>query len=278
MKPLHLWTAAAVLAVLSLSGCGGAVSKPSAEPTDPDPLPIPSLTGTWAWTDEFDDSGLTFSLLLTFIGDRYIEIWERHEADGTRTRWSNEQGGWSVADGVLTKDYYLHDFDEGTASEGSVDKAYSFEDADTLRIECWTCNLPSTYVDTMTRVADPLPDLEGSWIGYPYGESWTVELTISGSAITYVEMYHDDGSSIISTGTGTLDPETYFIEIANLVDNEGKDGPARLAVAPGFDGTFNLSPYWVEPPIAEQRFETERHPHMYPYGLYHLQFERAGDT
>ncbi len=282
MKLIHAWMAGAVLAMVVVSGCGGAVSKPGDEPVaDLEPLTKPSLIGTWEWFGEFDDGNL-YLLTLTFAGDRYIEIWRRIEGEGATNsvRHSNEQGGWSATDSELTKTYYYHDFSgpEAVIDTGSVNKQYSFDGPDVLLIECWTCDGgPILRTDRMIRIsADPLPDLEGVWAGYGYQGDRRYTLTVEGATVTYVETRLVEGDSFTTRGTGTIDPETYFIDLVNVTDENGiplRGGTARIAVAPGLGGTFHVSPFWYESPLMELRHEAGVAV-AFPYGFYHQEYKR----
>lgn len=271
MRAISVLTAGVVLAVFALSGCQAAMSKPEPEPT---PVEPPGIVGTWAWSTTFVEDGetRTESMLLTFVGDRYIEAWALFDTDGDQVDDWRHQGGWSSTDTTLTQNFHYHYDERGS---GSVEKRYHWgDDAHSiLYVERWTDTGPSPVFFRLTRVAAPLPtNLVGTWSNVFDGTTWSV--TIAADGTFTVTKARDDYAEVIS-GAGSIDLTNYFINLTALTiqfgDAEPKqyeEGVGRAAFAPAHNGKIRVSPPWHEPPIAES------HENDDPYGLYWMLLER----
>ena len=276
MKSIHLWAARSVLADVALAGCQAATSKPVAEP-EPEPAPPPpSLTGTWSLNNpDTEDDGQSFTpvILLASVGEGFIEASRRYDATGAVDGEWSHQGGWSATETTIVKKWYYH-HENG---HDAVTKQYHWGDDEhsILYVECWGCEGPDSQFTRLTRVPNALPDLTGAWIGYNDGR--TDQLTVDGDRVTFSLSHPIDGENT-HTGTGTLDPATYFISMTDVTNSDGEllegDGIGRLAVAPAHDGAILVSKFWEESPIRD-RIAADEHEEPFPYGGYHQLLKRV---
>ena len=284
MKALHLWMAGAALAAIALTGCQAATSKPAAEPEPtPPPEPAPGLAGTWGWSSApFEEDGETFTehMLLTFVGDRSIEAWEKRNAVGERVEDWFHLGGWSATDTTIEKRWY----DTGNDEHGSVMKRYYWGDAEhkLLYVEFWQSDDPESHYSRLTRVPDALPDLDGTWTFFNMYNNLHWRVTFDGKTVSVAWRPEDEVLYNIATGTGALDPDTYFLDLTGItfvpkedvsaIEQFDEAGVGRLAVAPSHNGRLRVSPFWDESPIVDRRVAEGDAP--VPYGHYWMHLKR----
>ena len=264
----------AVLAVVVMAGCSAAMSpatiKAEPEPT-PEPAPPPGIQGTWSRETDYIENGSSFteSVLLTFVsGGRFIESWERTEAGEVVDDWT-ERGGWTDNDGTsITRRWHVY----ATDSFVSFEKRYYWGNAEhsVLYVECWRCDHIDSALWRLTRVANPLPDLEGTWVFDGGDDEQSHSMTIAGADISYT-VVEVDGSEFTVTGTGTLNPDTLAFHVTGATNDDGEllfdDGQAVLALAPAHNAAIVVSTFWEEQ-------DTEERPEETPYGGYFRKFTR----
>ena len=264
-----LMVAGAVLAVVVMAGCSAATGKAEPEPT-PEPTPPPpppGIQGTWSRSSAYIENGSSFteSTLLTLVSSgRYIESWERTEAGEVVEDW-RKRGGWTDNDGMsITRRWQTDSF-------VSFEKIYYWGNAEhsVLYVECWDCDHITSSLWRLTRVANPLPDLEGTWV-FDGDDDEKHSMTIAGVDISYT-LTNEDGSDSTITGTGTLNPDTLAIHVTGATWDDGEllfgDGQGVLAIAPAHNGALVVSTFWDEK-------DTEDEPEKFPYGGYHRIFTR----
>ena len=270
-----LMVAGAVLAVVVMAGCSAATGKAEPEPTpEPPPPPPPGIEGTWSRETTYIENGSSFteSVLLTFVSSgRFIESWEEtNEAGEVIGDW-RERGGWTDNDGMSITRRWRHD---ETDSFVSFEKSYDWGNAEhsVLYVECWGCDHITSDFWRLIRVANPLPDLEGTWAfdGFDGDDEEKHSMTIAGANISYT-LTNEDGIDSTITGTGTLNPDTLEIHVAGATSDGGDllfgDGQGVLAIAPAHNGALVVSTFWDEK-------DTEDEPEKSPYGGYHRIFTR----
>lgn len=291
---LHRVAAAVTLLILLtgsalLTGCRGAVATPTHEPA-------PGLQGTWRTTEQWQvvDGPLTTEVhLLTFTaGGRAIDAVTEYDATtGERLDEWATASGWRATDDTVTR-LWFDDFDD--PPEGMVDKSYYWGDPrhNFLFMHTWweRESSPEALFTRYERVPDALPDLVGRWTGTLTdfdGNAGLVSLTVGadGSVVyerpiqIFEDEDHDNGVDATSrlVGTGTLDPDTYFLNLTGatltLILADGSvyldqagfgDGLTRMAVAPTDRGIVVSDP------------ETEGYGSDHaPFGGYWTHLERA---
>ena len=160
-------------------------------------------------------------MVLTFIGERFVEAWEAHNAAGDCCRG---YGGrlaplWWVAvtDTTLEKRWYNRDEE----AYGTVTKTYYWGDAEhsTLYVACWSCDEHGPQFTRLVRVANTMPGLSGTWTFFDRYADELRSLSIDGDTVTFSVVGGGDGSTL--TGTGTLDPATYFLDLTGAVWDDG---------------------------------------------------------
>ena len=218
-------------------------------------------------------------MLLTLIGERFIESFAQYDAEGQTVSAWHFQGGWTADDAMIEKRW-----DPG--EDGSVAKKYYWGDArrSVLFVECWICD---HQVRDFTRLArarlERLPDalpvayLFGTWTFLEEGDGATWTLMISPDATFSLLQVKPDGSRFHITGKDAIDLENYFINLTELTrhredreDSPWWDGVGRAAFAPGTDGGIRVSWPWHEPPIVNARAEGED-----PDGDYSMLFKKV---
>ena len=261
---------AAIVAAVVLTGCSGAV-KPTMEER-PEPEPLPTLAGTWRSTSSFIEDGRTLTevMLLTLIGERFIESTAQYDAEGQTVSDGHWQGGWTADDAMIEKRW-----DPG--EDGSVAKNYYWGDArrSVLFVECWTCDHQERDFTRLERVPDALSvaDLFGTWTYFQRDDGSTWTLMILPDATFSLLRVSLDGGRFHITGKGAIDLENYFINLTELTRHgeDGEDSPwygvGRAAFAPGTDSGIRVSWPYHEPPI---RAEGED-----PYGNYWMLFKKV---
>ena len=262
---------AAIVAAVVLTGCTGAV-KPTMEER-PEPEPLPTLAGTWRSTSSFIEDGRTLTevMLLTLIGERFIESFAQYDAEEQTVSAWHHQGGWTADDAMIEKRWH-------PGEDGSVAKKYYWGDAQrsVLFVECWTCDDQEREFTRLQRVPDALSvaDLFGTWtlLEEDDGSTWT--LMISPDATFSLLKVWPAGRRFHITGKGAIDLENYFINLTELTSHQedGEDYPwrggvGRAAFAPGTDGGIRVSWPGHEPPIVT---EGEG-----PYGNYWMLFKKV---
>ena len=267
---------AAIVAAVVLTGCTGAV-KPTMEER-PEPEPLPTLAGTWRSTNNFIEDGRTLTqvMLLTLIGERFIESFEVYDAEGPTGDW-HHQGAWTADDAMIEKRWR-------PGEDGSVAKKYYWGDdrRGVLFVECWTCDHQAQDFTRLERVPDALSvaNLFGTWtlLEEEGGSTWT--LMISPDATFSLLKVRPDGRRFHITGKGAIDLENYFINLTELTshqedgeDSPWQDGVGRAAFAPGTDDGIRVSWPWHEPPIVNARAEGEDPED--PYGNYWMLFKKV---
>ena len=268
---------AAIVAAVVLTGCSGAV-KPTMEER-PEPEPLPTLAGTWRSTSSFIEDGRTLTevMLLTLIGERFIESFAVYDADGQTVDDWHQQGAWTADDAMIEKRW-----DPG--EDGSVAKKYYWGDArrSVLFVECWTCDDQERDFTRLQRVPDALPvaDLFGTWMLTEDGgeATWTL-MILPDATFSLLKVSLDTGGRFHITGKGAIDLENYFINLTELTRHreDGEDGPwgdggvGRAAFAPGTDGGIRVSWPWHEPPIRD----ASGHEDPEPYGNYWMLFKKV---
>ena len=276
----RIMASAAIVAAVVLTGCSGAV-KPTMEER-PEPEPLPTLAGTWRSTSSFIEDGRTLTevMLLTLIGERFIESFAVYDADGQTVDDWHHQGAWTADDAMIEKRW-----DPG--EDGSVAKKYYWGDArrSVLFVECWTCDDQERDFTRLQRVPDALPvaDLFGTWMLTEDGGEATWTLMILPDATFSLLKVSLDGERFHITGKGAIDLENYFINLTELTRHreDGEDGPwgvggvGRAAFAPGTDGwMIRVSWPWHEPPIRDALVESGREDPE-PYGNYWMLFKKV---
>ena len=269
----------AIVAVVVLTGCTGAVKKPTME-EQPEPEPLPTLAGTWRSTSSFIEDGRTLTevILLTLIGERFIESVAQYDAEGQTVSDGHNQGGWAADDAMIEKRWH-------PGEDGSVAKKYYWGDArrSVLFVECWTCDHQEQYFTKLERVPDAMPvaDLFGTWMLTEDGGEATWTLTITPDATFSLKRVEGDGIFHIS-GRGTVDLDNYFINLTELTrhredreDTPWWDGVGRAAFAPAPDGGIRVSWPWHEPPIMNARAESDEDVELEPYGSYWMLFKKV---
>ena len=275
----NLRMAGVALAVIVLAAaCQAAMKNPEPEP-EPTPTPTPpGIEGTWAGTNSYVEDGQAFTevMLLTFVGERFIESFEQRDASGAVTDDSSHQGGWSATETMIQKKWY-------DGEHGAVDKKYYWVDDEhgILFVEHWTSDGPESQFTRLERVPNALPltDLFGTWsyLNMYNNERWTLAISPDGSFM--LTSHGEKGSTV--TGVGVPDLENYFINLTGLMEQDAGssepvtlfDGVGRIAFAPGTtDGGIRVSPWFDESPIAEQ-IEKDS-----PYGAYWMLFRKDAAT
>ena len=263
---------AAIVAAVVLTGCTGAV-KPTMEER-PEPEPLPTLAGTWQSTSSFIEDGRTLTevMLLTLIGERFIESIAQYDAEGQTVSDWHHQGGWTADDAMIEKRWH-------PGEDGSVAKKYYWGDAQrsVLFVECWTCDDQEQEFTRLQRVPDaalPVADLFGTWTYFQKDDGSTWTLMISPDATFSLLKVWPDGGRFHITGKGAIDLENYFINLTELTRHreDGEDGPwlggvGRAAFAPGTDGGIRVSWPHHEPPIVTEGED--------PYGNYWMLFKKV---
>ena len=245
----------------------------------PKPEPLPTLSGTYRSTNTFIEDGRTLTevMLLTLIGERFIESFAVYDADGQTVDDWHHQGAWTADDAMIEKRW-----DPG--EDGSVAKKYYWGDArrSVLFVECWTCDDQERDFTRLQRVPDALPvaDLFGTWTLLEEGDGSTWTLMISPDATFSLLKVWPDGGRFHITGKGAIDLENYFINLTELTrhredreDSPWWDGVGRVAFAPDTDGGIRVSWPWHEPPIVNARAEGEDPED--PYGNYWMLFKKV---
>ena len=277
MKNLRM--AGVALAVIVLAAaCQAAMKKP--EPADPEPTPKPAppgIEGTWTRTSSYVEDGEAFTevMLLTFIGERFIESFEKRDATGVLIDDWPGQGGWTATETMIQKKWYNDD------EHGAVDKEYYWVDDDehgVLFVECWECDGRDTQFSRLERVPNALPltDLFGTWLSIGNDETQNLTISPDGNFVLTTAEAGSTSANIV-TGVGVPDLENYFINLTGLMEQEAGstepgpmfDGVGRIAFAPGTkDGGIRVSTWWNETPIAEQLGK------YHPYGNYDKVFRK----
>ena len=292
---LHQVAAAVTLIVLLtgsatlLSGCRGAVVAP-----EPESVPLSGLQGTWRTTEQWqtEDGALTTEVrLLTFTaGGRAIDAVTEYDAtSGERLDEWATASGWKATDDTVTH-HWVDDF-EDPPELGAVDKSYYWGDEqhNILFMHTWWDRESSPPEDLFTRyerVPDALPDLVGRWTSTPDPDGRISSLTVEadGSVVWEqpIQVREDDddiwvdGTSRL-TGTGSLDPDTYFLNLTGATQTIrtdgsvvseialGEDHVARIPVAPTVYGIVASDP-------AIESYGLDDHA---PFGAYGIHLERA---
>jgi hypothetical protein len=215
---------------------------------------------------------LTEVMLLTLIGERFIESHASYDAEGQTLHDWHDQGGWTADDAMIEKRWH-------PGEDGSVAKKYFWGDAgrNVMYVQCWTCNHHDARFARLERVPDALPvaDLFGTWTFLEEGDGSTWTLMISPDATFSLLKVWPDGRRFHITGKGEVDLENYFIDLTELTSHgEGREdtlwrgGVGRTAFAPGTDGGIRVSSPFNEPPIMNED-------ELEPYGNYWMLFEKV---
>ena len=270
------WVVAAAL--LLLAGCPGGTPKDAAETAETKPLP--TLIGTWQSTDTFVEDGRTLTevMLLTLIGERFIESFALYDAEGQKLDDWPGQGGWTADDAMIEKRWH-------PGEDGSVAKKYFWGDAGrtVMYVQCWECDHHDANFARLKRVPDALPvaDLFGTWMFTQEGDEATWTLMISPDETFSLLSVSPDGGRFHISGKGRVDLENYFIHLTELTRHrEGRedepwwDGVGRAAFAPGTDGGIRVSWPLHEPPIMDAR-AARGEDELEPYGNYWMLFEKV---
>ena len=273
--------ATALVAAALLAGCPGGTPKDAAETAETEPLP--TLIGTWQSTNTFVEDGRTLTevMLLTLIGERFIESHASYDAEGQTVGVGHDQGGWTADDAMIEKRWH-------PGEDGSVAKKYFWGDAGRtfMYVQCWTCDHHHANFARLERVPDALPvaDLFGTWMLTEEGGEATWTLMISPDATFSLLRVNPDGGRFHISGKGTVDLENYFIHLTELTRHshrEGREdmpwggGVGRAAFAPAVNGGIHVSWPWHEPPIIDARAERDENVELEPYGNYWMLFEKV---
>ena len=218
-------------------------------------------------------------MLLTLIGERFIESVAQYDAEGQTVSDGHHQGGWTADDAIIEKRWH-------PGEDGSVAKKYYWGDArrSVLFVECWTCDHQERDFTRLERVPDALSvaDLFGTWTLLEKGDGSTWTLMISPDATFSLLKVWPDGGRFHITGKGAIDLENYFINLTELTRHreDGEDGPwgggvGRAAFAPGTDGGIRVSWPYHEPPIMNALAESDEDVELDPYGNYWMLFEKV---
>ena len=269
---------AAVFVATILISCGSGGGMPIA--TEPDPKPLPTLTGTWHRTTTWTSSrGVVWrsDFLLTFVGGRAIRIITSHNETTGEVRNGSLASGWEATESTVARLWYEDHSDDqqDNPEHGSVDKTYHWgnDERSVLFVHEWRFLSPADSYDRWERVsADTLPSPVGSW-RFEHDHDDLYELTIGVDGRFELKRTRPTFTWTL-TGTGTLDLENYLVDLVDLeemeTDAEGnlvnagpwRSGAGRAAFVPSVRGIV------VSPPWHEQDAEI-------PYGEYDLFFERA---
>ena len=271
MRHLQVAAFVATFVALGLAGCKGAVTMP--EPEQPSPTPHELLTGTWLSSSDFVEDGIqqTEKLLLTFIGERFIESWARYEEGELADTW-HHSGGWSITESTITKRWAdNHDDDDSTPlARGSVVKEYHLVNG-ALLVHHWWYDDPTESFQRFERAADPgltAASLVGTWHhfepdpdGIEFDPEWTMTIGADG---TWSFLRRHDEWPFQVAGQIRFDEATYFATITDMMethlDEEGNEvAPPetvpeeywRIGFAPAVAGGVMASLYWDEAPVRE---------------------------
>ena len=294
---LHQVAAAVTLIILLtgsalLTGCRGAVLAPTHELA-----PAPGLQGTWRTTEQwqFVDGPLTTEVhLLTFTaGGRAINAVTEYDAtSGERLDEWATASGWKATDDTVTR-HWVDDFED--PPEGMVDKSYYWGDPqhNSLFMHTWweRESFPGDLFTRYERVPDALPDLVGRWTGTllpdHHGNGGLISLTVGADgSVVYerpIQILEDDDdyTGVDATsrlaGTGTLDPDTYFLNLTGVtVTLIRADGSVHLDQAPWGDGVARIAVAPVDHGIVVSEPDIEGYGLDYaPFGGYWIHLERA---
>lgn len=285
LKKMMLFPIAVAVVAVTLAGCTQAVTKTAMEPApEPEPAPLPTVTGTWRSTTTSIEHGrsMTEVMVLTFIGERFIESRAEYDAAGRVVETGYYQGGWAPGDAMIVKRWYDH------GEYRSVTKKYYWGDAQrsVMFVEHWGSEDPEKHFTRLQREPGVLPveDLFGTWMltEDEGGVTWTVTISPEGT-FSLLRVDLQSGGRFHISGNGMVDLENYFINLTELTSHrEGQDdrpwwgGVGRAAFAPGTDGGIRMSWPWHEPPIIDARVERGEEPE--PYGSYWMLFKKVPPT
>ena len=209
-----IWVVLTVAAVaVLLAGCTGVVSSP-------EPAPDPTIYGTWKIVSDDDEDGQAHHYL-TFTKSRWVQTKVVYDENGKASReydqyWS---GGVIITDDTVTKQLDRND---------PVDKAYTIEGQDGLRIHHWGPPEPVSTFERWERVHDPIAGgLEGRWqaagqFDYEPDEggtqtvTWQMNIALGErfeyrNQSTVLQAGNEDHYDTTLIGEWQLDPDEQFI-------------------------------------------------------------------
>ena len=291
MRYFNLWAAGAVLAVFAITGCGGAVSKPAAEP-DPTPKPAgPSaaelLAGTWRWSNPWweDNQRIgTHYVTLTLTKSRFVFSDVDVRTDGTVDRTWRRVGAWSGSETTETH-IAMTWLDTAPLGEDEEDNLpgvprsfrvrYFWPDTEraTIVVQDWdqaphedggeTVRLKDDY-RSFAKVTEPVSTV-GSWEAHRPDDDDRITLTVTGTTLLWQD-HPRPGMSYDTHGRITsFDTEELFVNFTVLDDEGAEMGDGRLAFVPGHGPNVVLvSPHWdesYEDILGNWITPNPRHPH-----------------
>ena len=196
MSKIHRLLAIGVAATAFL-GCSQAAPRPDVGVDEELPQEEKHpLVGSWRLAEPYqylDQDGVHVGHIhyaLTFTSSRAVQDWVVVLLNGTTKQRHYGSAGYRIeSDTEVVRIQAAYDHDEQEVSSVTEFPRQYTLDGDTLEIEHLFSNERSSGRDVLTRVADPVPTLQGTWVG---SHTWDRDYS-SGSATTTLEL-NDDGT------------------------------------------------------------------------------------